>query len=191
MRTACFILAVMACLFVVASASEAAVYDTITLEGLVVGVAEGDRLTVNSYGNEIHVRLYGIAAPQTAKIDTFTGLYKAAQPYGDDAFRALSNKVLHQQVKVEIRRTLVAKKDDQKQIALAVIYLDGRNINMEMVADGWAWAYRKFADRVDYAHYSAAQRLAKAKKNGLWLQDDPQPPWCYKPQLLIRRQHAY
>jgi micrococcal nuclease len=160
--------------------------DVVILDGLVVGVAEGDRLTVNSYGNEIRVRLYGVAAPQTAKIDNFSGLYRPGQPYADDAFRALSSKVLHQQVKVEIRRTLVAKKDDPKQVALAVVFLDGRNINLEMISEGWGWAYRKFASRMDAAHYAAVERMARSKKVGLWLQDNPQPPWCFKPQVLMR-----
>lgn len=192
MRTGTFLITVISCLVLFSSLPvRAAEYDTVTVEGLVVGVAEGDRLTVNSYGNEINVRLYGIAAPQTAKIDTFSGLYKPGQPYADDAFRALSSKVLHQQVKVEIRRTLLLKKgNDQQHVALAVIYLDGRNINLEMIAEGWGWSYRKFTDRVDYAHYTAAEKIARGRRNGLWLQQDPQPPWCYKPKLMVRMRHA-
>jgi micrococcal nuclease len=187
MKPGHIVIAFLSCLFLFASSRPVlAEYDIVTVDGLVVGVAEGDRLTVNSYGNEIQVRLYGVAAPQIAKIDNFSGLYKPGQPYGDDAFRALSSKILHQQVKVEIRRTLVAKKDDPKQIALAVVYLDGRNINLEMIAEGWGWAYKKYLTRMDAAHYGAFERMAKSRKNGLWVQQNPQPPWCFKPQLLVR-----
>lgn len=150
-----------------------------------VGVAEGDRLTVNSFGTEIPVRLYGIAAPQTAKVDKFTGWYKPGQPYAEDAFRALSIKVLHQQVKVEIRSTLVSK-TDPAQIVVAVVYLDGRNINMEMLGDGWAWADRRYLNRIDHPRYMTTERIARNRKNGLWAQENPQPPWNFKPQIKVR-----
>ena len=155
-----------------------------TLEGLVVGVSEGDQITVNSFGTEINVRLYGIAAPQTAKVDKFTGWSKAGQPYAEEAFRALSIKILHQQVKVEIRKTLVFN-NNAKQVALAVVYLDGRNINLEMVAEGWAWADKKLATKGDLAGYQAAQKRARARRIGLWTQGIPQPPWEFQPQLRI------
>jgi micrococcal nuclease len=160
-----------------------------TLEGLVVGVAEGDRLTVNSFGTEINVRLYGVAAPQTAKVDKFTGWYKAGQPYADDAFRALSLKVLHQQVKVQIRKTLVFKSGEPKQIAIAIIFLDGRNINLEMLSDGWGWAHKEFMYKADLPQYLAAQKQARSRKSGLWFQDKPQPPWDFKPELKIKTKH--
>ena len=149
-----------------------------------VGVSEGDRITVNSFGTEINVLLYGIAAPQTAKVDKFTGWSKAGQPYAEEAFRALSIKVLHQQVKIEIRRALVLK-NEAKQVAIAVVQLDGRNINLEMVADGWAWADRKSASKRDLPVYQAAQKTARAKRIGLWNQGIPQPPWDFIPQLKI------
>ena len=161
-----------------------------TLEGLVVGLSEGDQITVNSFGTEIKVRLYGIAAPQTAKVDKFSGWSKAGQPYAEEAFRALSIKVLHQQVKVEIRNTLVSK-DDTKQLALAVVYLDGRNINLEMVADGWAWAYKKLASKEDFGKYQAAEKQARARRTGLWMQGIPQAPWEFLPELKIKpKQHG-
>ena len=148
------------------------------------GLSEGDQITVNSFGSEIKVRLYGIVAPQIAKVDKFAGWSKAGQPYGEEAFRALSIKILHQQVKIEIRRTLVFK-DDTQQYALAVVYLEGRNINQEMVADGWAWAFKTFADKNDFSKYLAAEKQARSKRKGLWIQGIPQPPWEFQPQLKI------
>jgi len=156
-----------------------------TLEGLVVGLSEGDQITVNSFGTEIKVRLYGIAAPQTAKVDKFSGWSKAGQPYAEEAFRALSIKILHQQVKIEIRNTLVYK-NDPKQVALAVVFLDGRNINLEMVADGWAWAYQESTSKAEYPRYLVAQKKARALRKGLWMQGIPQPPWEFQPQLRVK-----
>jgi len=158
------------------------------LEGLVVGISEGDHIVVNSFGTEINVRLYGIAAPQTAKIDKFTGWSKPGQPYAEEAFRALSIKVLHQKVKIEIRRTIVSHKDG-KQFALAIVYLDGRNINLEMVAEGCAWAYRKLVTKADFHAYALVERRARLRKLGLWSQEAPQPPWEYQPKLRISPRH--
>ena len=155
------------------------------IEGLVVGVSEGDRITVNSFGTEIPVRLYGIAAPQTSKIDKFTGWYRQGQPYAEDAFRALSIKVLHQTVKIEIRETL-AFKTEPTQVAVAIVYLDGRNVNLEMVNEGWVWAYRRLLSRADHPHYFGIERMARAKRNGLWAQENPQPPWEFKPHLKVK-----
>jgi len=183
----CFTALLPALLFFMASPAfaQADLPPVDSLEGLVVGVTEGDRITVNSFGTEIHVRLYGVAAPQTAKVDRFTGWYKPGQPYAEDAFRALSIKILHQQVKVEIRNTIFFK-NDPKQLAIAIIYLDGRNINLEMLNDGWAWAYSKFMDKADWPQYRASEHAARARRNGLWFQDNPQPPWEFKPQLKVK-----
>ncbi len=159
------------------------------IEGLVVGVSEGDRITVNSFGTEIPVRLYGIAAPQTAKIDKFTGWYKPGQPYAEDAFRALSIKVLHQMVKIEVKQTLLFK-TDPTQVAVAVVYLDGRNINLEMLHEGWAWAYRRLLSRADHPHFFAEERMARARRNGLWIQENPQAPWEFKPHVKIKAKQS-
>lgn len=161
---------------------------TTVLEGFVVGISEGDHITVNSFGTEINVRLYGLAAPQTAKVDKFTGWSKPGQPYAEEAFRALSTKVLHQHVKIEIRRTVLYHKEE-KQFALAVVYLDGRNINLEMVAEGWAWAYRKLVTKPDFHAYAMAERRARIHKLGLWNQDAPQAPWEYQPKLRVIPRH--
>lgn len=160
------------------------------IEGLVVGISEGDLITVNSFGTEIKVRLYGIATPQTAKVDKFTGWSKPGQPYAEEAFRALSLKVLHQMVRVDIRRTVVLQQDrEQRQFALAVVYLDGRNINLEMVTEGWAWAYKKLITGPDFHAYLFAERRARARRVGLWNQDAPQPPWEFKPKLRVNPRH--
>jgi endonuclease YncB( thermonuclease family) len=153
------------------------------LEGLVVGVSEGDRITINCLGNEIPVRLYGLAAPQTVKIDKYTGWYKTGQPYAADAFRALSSKVLHQKVRVEIRDIVDLKKGDPKGLAIAVVYQEGRNINLEMLSEGWGWVYRKYLHSADFPQYSAAERQARLRRNGLWLQDSPTAPWHFEPRL--------
>ena len=160
------------------------------LEGLVVGVSEGDRLTINCLGQETHLRLYGVAAPQTVKLDKFTGWYKTGQPYAEDAFRALIVKVLHQQVRVEVRKTLVFKDNKHEPVEIAIVYLDGRNINLEMLSEGWGWLYKNAMSKADIPVYLAAEKQARLRREGLWAQEHPQPPWHFQPQLRIRTKAA-
>jgi micrococcal nuclease len=58
---------------------------------------------VTNEGTKLKVRLYGIDAPETTKMNHRTGVVsKPGQPYGDEASRALENKVLGKKVKVQI-----------------------------------------------------------------------------------------
>lgn len=190
MKFGCYLLLVVGSLLLSPGFSEATPQEPgTTIEGLVVGISEGDHITVNSFGTEINVRLYGIAAPQLAKIDKITGRTKAGQPYAEEAFRALSIKILHQNVKVDIRRTVASRKGGD-QVALAIVYLDGQNINLEMVSEGWAWAYRQFASSSEMIPYLAAERRARARHIGLWSQPHPQPPWEFHPKIMMPRQHG-
>lgn len=187
MRTGRCLLALLSCLCLVVAALPASAQPgaepVSILEGLVVGVSEGDRITINCLGTEIPVQLYGFAAPQTVKIDKYTGWYKTGQPYAADAFRALSTKVLHQKVRVEIRDVVDVQKGESKGLAIAVVYQDGRNINLEMLTEGWGWVYRKNLHNTDFAQYAAAEKQARARKHGLWLQDNPTAPWHFQPRL--------
>src|SRR5512136_2809788 len=69
------------------------------LSGSVVKVADGDTITVNSEGTKLKVRLYGIDAPEIEHRNRKTGMVsKAGQPYGEEAYQALREKVARQQV---------------------------------------------------------------------------------------------
>ncbi len=144
------------------------------LEGMVLNVTDGDHLLVSNNGTEIEVRLYGINAPVAAKINkNKPSLSRHGQPYADRAFMALANKVLHREVKLEIMHI------DCHERAVAVVRVDGRNINHEMVAEGWAWACPKGRNQ-DIDQYKRAEALARARRAGLWAQDNPLPPWEFK-----------
>lgn len=187
MKTGRCLFALLTCLCLAALARPAHAEPSATpvsvFDGLVVGVSEGDRITVNHRGKELMVQLYGVAAPQTVKMDKYTGWYKTGQPYAEDAFRALSTKVLHQVVRVEVRGTLVKKGDANSTLAVAIVSVEGRNVNLEMLSEGWVWVYRKYLDRTDLPAYLSAERQARARKNGLWIQESPVPPWHFQPKL--------
>jgi endonuclease YncB( thermonuclease family) len=112
-----------------------------TVEGTVTKVSDGDTINVNSDGTKLKVRLYGIDAPETEKVNRRTGyVSKPGQPYGEEACRALLEKVSGKKVKLDIMDI------DRYRRMVSMVWFGNRNINKEMVAKGWAWAYRKYLD---------------------------------------------
>lgn len=54
-----------------------------------------------------------------------------------------------------------------------------RNIELEMIVNGWAWVAEQYAfDREE--EYFEAQADAQRHRRGLWAMDDPEPPWIFK-----------
>ena len=65
---------------------------------------------------------------------------------------------------------------DQYQRAVAVIRYAGRDINREMVAEGMAWAYRRYLQGPYASEYLDAENRARARRAGLWRDANPRPP---------------
>jgi micrococcal nuclease len=105
-----------------------------TVEGTVTQVTDGDTLKVETpEGTKLTVRLYGIDAPEIERLNHRTGLIsKQGQPYGKSSYEVLEAKVLRRKVKVDIVDI------DRYKRMVGIVYLDGRNINLEMVKGGWA-----------------------------------------------------
>ena len=51
------------------------------------------------------------------------------------------------------------------------------NVNTELVRQGMAWVYRKYTD--DERLY-VLESEAKQAKRGLWLDENPIPPWEWR-----------
>ena len=145
-----------------------------SLDGMIISVSDGDHLTFSNNGTEINVRLYGIKAPVIAKIRRDEPWHtQPGQRFAGRAFMALARKVLHKQARLEIMQL------EDIERAVAVVFVDGRNINLELLAEGWAWAARG-KRKPEEPEYAAAEELARSRKIGLWVQDNPQPPWEFK-----------
>ena len=136
-----------------------------SLTGRVTYVFDGDTLEL---ADGRRVRLYGIDAPETGHRDA------PGQPGGREARRALQAKVAGRTVTVEVRET------DQYGRTVGVVRLAGRDLNREMVAEGWAWAYRHYLQGPYVSAYLGAEESARARRAGLWRQSNPQPPWEFR-----------
>lgn len=127
-------------------------------EGKVVRVSDGDTIVVLTQDKEqIKVRLNGIDAPEKK------------QSFGKQSTKFLSNLVAGKTVEVK------KEGNDRYGRTIGTIILDGVDINKEMVASGYAWAFRKYSKK-----YAPNESNAKHKKLGLWVEEDPTPPWEYR-----------
>jgi len=114
-------------------------------------VVDGDTIWIG----DTKIRLHGIDAPemkQTCK--TSKG---REQQCGVIAKKALEKLVKGQDI--------VCKGDarDKYKRLLAVCFAGPFNINEQMVADGWAMAYRKYSQ-----DYVRAETFAKSRREGMW-----------------------
>lgn len=139
-----------------------------TLVGRVVGVADGDTITVLDSLNQQHkIRLAGIDAPEKA------------QPYGQRSKQSLSDLVFGKSVTVDI------DKKDKYRRWVGKVLVDGTDANLEQVRRGLAWHYKAYEadqplwDRVTYAR---AKKVAQERRRGLWGDSQPIPPWEHRQQ---------
>lgn len=145
---------------------------------MVEEVVDGDTLhcaVKNSGGTHAKIRLYGIDAPESDHFTKHGKLTKPGQPYGNEAATALRNLV----TPTGIIQVDVMDVDRYKRL-VSVIKRGELNINRRMVEEGWAWAYRQYLDRPHASEYIKAEEQARARKLGLWKQNNPQPPWEFR-----------
>ena len=127
---------------------------------LVIGVADGDTLTVLCEGSEkMKIRLSEIDAPEKR------------QPFGSRSKLSLSSMCLQKKAKIKPQA-----KNRYGRIVARVI-CDGVDANEEQVKRGMAWVYDKYVK--DQSLYSI-QNKARASKKGLWADNKAIKPWEYR-----------
>jgi endonuclease YncB( thermonuclease family) len=132
-----------------------------TYEGKVISVTDGDTIGVLYRGGQLKVRLAEIDTPEKG------------QPYGTRARQALSALVFNQVVNV------VETDRDRYGRIVGRVYVDGIDVNAEMVLRGHAWVYRKYA--TDQRLYRLEEEAREAKR-GLWALPEAErsPPWEWR-----------
>jgi endonuclease YncB( thermonuclease family) len=155
-------------LLIVASLLVANISSADSLQGRVVGIADGDTVTVlDNFNTQWKIRLMGIDAPEKK------------QAFGNKSKQHLTDLVFNKEVMVEY------SKQDRYGRTVGKIVVDGIDANLEQVKAGLAWHYKKYQieqspeDRVLYAH---AEDQSKADKRGLWFDKDPIAPWDFRKQ---------
>ncbi len=163
------------CLFLAVSPSDAA-----TLTGRVVGVADGDTVTVLEGPATRHtIRVAGIDAPEHG------------QPYSTCSKENLSRLVLDQDVRVEwhamdgsggvVGTVWVVSPDSPcrgRRECLKTL-----DVGLAQLTVGLAWHYTQYAHEQgpqQRGQYEFAEVESRAKKVGLWRDRNPVPPWEWR-----------
>ena len=75
-----------------------------TVTGTVTKVSDGDTIHITTpEQTKLKVRLYGIDAPETPKINRQSGkVHHPGQPFSEEAQKALKDKLMGKQVRLEI-----------------------------------------------------------------------------------------
>ena len=124
-------------------------------------VIDGDTLDVGG----VRIRLHGIDAPES-KQNCRTGGKRWS--CGREATQALAARIGGRSVSCQERDR------DRYGRVVAVCSLFGMDLNGWMVAQGWAFAYRR------YSHaYVAEESGARAARRGMW-RGDVVPPWDWR-----------
>jgi len=149
------ILAAFACATVPALAAE--------LSGIVTEVQDGDTLTLVNWQATYKIRLADIDAPEWK------------QEYGKDSRASLFHMCGLKLATAETRG------EDRYGRTLATVTCAGIDANAEQVRRGWAWVYVRYAPKNSPLY--ALEREARLEKRGLWVDDDPVPPWEWRQRI--------
>ncbi len=125
-------------------------------------VIDGDTIAIG----EMRIRLEGIDAPEAAQScgRRWFGTWACGRAAADE----LAKLTAHQTVTCE------SKGLDKFNRMLGVCFVNGADINAEMVRRGFAWAFVKYSTT-----YASLEAEAKQRKAGVW-QGDAQPPWEFR-----------
>ncbi len=146
------------------------------LEGRVIHVADGDTLTILDDQQQSHkIRLAGIDAPERG------------QPFGRKATEALAALTKNQQV------TIDGGKTDRYQRRIGIVKVatagciiscaTGTDVGLALVVAGLAWHYRAYEREQsgsDREQYREAENGARSRRDGLWTDAAPMPPWDWR-----------
>jgi endonuclease YncB( thermonuclease family) len=130
----------------------------------VLSIGDGDTIRVRQGGRAITVRLACIDAPETAQ-----------SPWGQHARRYLQQRLpIGREVTLEVKTT-----DRYGRTVVEVI--SDININLVLVEDGQAFAYRQYLGGCDAKEYLDAEFRASRHRYGVWQVDGGiTRPWDFR-----------
>ena len=152
-----------------------------TVNGTVSIVSDGDTLQVTTpEQTQLRVRLYGIDAPETEKYDRYTGrINKPCQPYAKESRKALEDKIMGKKVRLDGIRINMHKR------SVGIIWIGNRNINLEMVQEGYAEAYVERLSEPYLSQFVQAEKESKLAKKGIWSIRDYERPSDFRKRFKV------
>ncbi len=126
----------------------------------VVKIIDGDTIAVKTDGGTSSIRLIGINAPEVSHGES------EGECFGDESTSHLKYLIGDNDVVLEFDDT--QGKYDEYNRLLAYVFIDGNNINRQMIRDGYAHEYtyeEPYKYRNDFIEASDA---AAKEKSGIW-----------------------
>jgi len=131
-------------------------------QGKVVGISDGDTITVLHEGKNKKVRLYGIDCPEHR------------QDFSRKAKEFTSKMVFGKTIEVKPMDT------DWYGRTVGIAGIDGKSLNEELVKAGLAWVYTQYCKVSFCSQWEGFQEDARKAKIGLWSVPNPVPPWEFR-----------
>lgn len=134
----------------------------------ITDIVDGDSLRGRLDGERVktELRLWGIDSPEWNQL------------YGDEAKRYLKKRILRKNV------SYASRGRDRYDRLFVIIYEQSSNgklsINEELVANGFAWVYKRFCNEAQCEQWLKSQEKAEKQREGLWVREEPVPPWQFK-----------
>lgn len=125
----------------------------------VIGVADGDTLTVLHDGKPLKIRLADIDAPEKN------------QSFGQVSKQSLSDMCFGKDV------TYQAKSIDRYGRTVARVKCAGVDVNRAQIDKGLAWVYTRYNEDKSLV---TRQEVVRAARRGLWIDPAPIPPWEFR-----------
>jgi micrococcal nuclease len=125
----------------------------------VIGIQDGDTLTVLRDRRPVRVRLAFVDSPERR------------QGYGERARQSLSSMCYGKNAVITVLST------DRYRRPVARVSCAGVDVSRAQVARGFAWVYVQYNKDPSLP---ALQAAAAAKRRGLWAEPHPVPPWDFR-----------
>jgi len=131
-------------------------------DGKVVGVADGDTITVMHEGRGERIRFYGIDCPEKR------------QDFGQKAKQFTSNRTFGKTVEVTPFDV------DRYGRTVGIVSIESQCVNEELVKAGLAWVYTRYCKQSFCSKWKDSEKVARKNKVGLWSLPNPIPPWTFR-----------
>lgn len=127
----------------------------------VIGISDGDTMTLLVDRKPVKIRLANIDAPEKK------------QPYGERSKQSLSSLCWG------ANATYIPESTDVYGRTIAVVKCNGTEVNRAQVQSGMAWVYPKYNKD---ASLPGIEKTAKSTAAGLWADQNAVPPWEFRKQ---------
>jgi micrococcal nuclease len=127
----------------------------------VIRIKDGDTFVLLVDKKELVVRLEHIDCPEKK------------QPFGNKAKQFAADLCFGQYVTLQHKDQY----DRNKRLIAEVLLADGRNVNKELVKNGFAWHFKRYSDDAVYAQL---ETNARNEHTGIWSDKNPIAPWNWR-----------